>query len=63
MQRIHIAANAEYNRVFQMTIAFNSDRLGRNTASLLVASRRNFIVPILLTELSSFDKHRLMGQI
>ena len=56
-------SHAAYNRVFQMTRAFNSDQLERNTASLLVASGRNFLTPILLTKLPSFDKHQLMGQI
>ena len=56
-------SNADYNYIFQTTREFNSNWLGRNTASLLIASGRNFLMPTLLTELPSFDKHRLMGQI
>ena len=54
--------NADYNHVFQTTTVFN-DQLGRNTASLLVVSGRNFLTPTLLTKVPPFDKHRLMGQI
>ena len=55
--------NTDYNRVLQTTRVLNSDRLGRNTASLLVASGRNFLTPTLFIELPSFDKHMLMGKI
>ena len=55
--------NADYNCVFQTTTVFNNDQLGRNTASLLVVSERNFLTSTLLTKVPSFDKHRLMGQI
>ena len=56
-------SNADYNRVFQTTRAFNSDQLGRNTARLLVAFGKNFFMPTLLTKLPSFNKHRLTGEI
>ena len=58
-----VLSNADYNRVFQRTRAFNSDRLGKNTANLIVASERNFFMATLLTELPSFNKHWLRGQI